>query len=107
MKVSEADQDLRQVPDIERVVEGLRYRSLDATCIAQGWNPLFGYIWLLQTQKGNLFHVWKPEGALEVVLGGALNLKPLSLEDAKRIYGAVEHQIVSPEVAFGDRVEDA
>lgn len=53
-KENPKEETLRPVPEFAQVIEGKRYNTMDAHCIAQG-SVMFGWMWLMQTQKNNYF----------------------------------------------------
>lgn len=83
----------RQVPEFAQVIEGKRYSTLDAHCIAQGAG-FFGWWWLMQTQRNNYFTV------VESPFGTNIGVR--SKEDAIQFFTTAPKREVKFEDAFPD-----
>lgn len=87
------------VPEFADVIEGKRFSTLDAKCIAQG-NSLLGWVWLMRTSHDNFFVV------MSTPLG--LTLGPRTQEQAIQFFTQAPKREVKFEEAFpGVKVVDA
>lgn len=87
------------IPEIAKILDGKRYSSLDAKCIAQGMNG-FIYTWLMQTNKNNFFLIQNFMGLIQIV--------PIESPIAIQFHTALTFHEVPFEKAFPDvEVTDA
>jgi hypothetical protein len=90
----------QKVPEITQILNGKRYSSLDAKCIAQGMSG-FLYTWLMQTNKNNFF-------LIQSFFGATVQLTPIEQPLALQFHAALAFHEVPFEKAFPDvEVTDA
>src|SRR5260370_39527524 len=96
----------RPVPEITNIVEGKRYSTLDAKCIAQGLWAMFFYVWLMQTNKNNFFIVQIP--SLGSIDSSFASITPCDQETAIKFFSNLTLREVKFEQAFPNiEVSDA
>jgi hypothetical protein len=90
----------RPVPEFADVIEGKRFSTLDAKCIAQGYS-LLGWMWLMRTSHNNFFVV-------TVNMFGVHAITPRNQQEAIQFFTQAPKREVKFEEAFPDvKVIDA
>lgn len=90
----------KPVPEIAQVINGVRYKSLDANCLAQGSITL-GWGWLMVTNNKTYF-------VIVATVFGELAIYPQTQEQAVSFFTVTNLKKVSFEEAFpGVKVTDA